>query len=480
MSDSKAPQPADGVPAFTLHEHGRLFAAAAAVTRIAMVLADARLPGQPIVFANQAFLDLTGFPAPEVIGRNCRFLQCPWTDAAAVQQKRDALAAERPVAVELLNRRRDGSLFWNAVFIAPVFGPNGRADYFFASQVDVTQRHHADEAQRKAQRMEAIAQLAAGLAHDFNNALHVVLGNLGRAETRLADEPETRKALERARRGGEHAAALTRQLLVVARRARLQPRAVALNTMLSELGEAFARTLGPAIELRYGLDPRLPPCVVDPGQLEAALLNLLTNARDAMPAGGRATVRTRTAKVEASPPLGGTAPSKPGTYVVLAVQDEGQGMPPQVLTRAVEPFFTTKPGRGSGLGLATVHGFARQSGGRIDIDSSTGQGTTVRLFLPAAPAPDAAEEEGSRAPAEAPADAATILVVDDTEDVLDLAVHHLAARGCRVIAARCSDDALAALRGAEGATVDLPFTDIAMPGGMNGLVLAGQARGVQP
>lgn len=447
---------------------------------MAMVLADIRLPDHPVVFANQAFLDLSGYQEHEVVGRNCRFLQCAWTDAATVQQMRDALAEQHPVAVEILNRRRDGSLFWNAVFIAPMVGPDGRADYAFASQVDVTRRHEADEAQRKAQRMEAIAQLAAGLAHDFNNALHVVLGNLSRAETRLADEQATRQALDRARRGSEHAAALTRQLLLFARRTRLQPEAVAVNAVLADLGEALARALGTAVELRYDLDPRLPPCVADPGQLEAALLNLLTNARDAMPSGGLVTVRTRTATIEAASGLAGDATVKPGPYVVLTIEDEGQGMAPEVLTRAVEPFFTTKPGRGVGLGLATVHGFARQSGGHIEIDSSTDRGTTVRLFLPAAPEPMAPAQDAVAPPRHADGATGTILVVDDTDDVLDLAVHHLTARGYQVLAARSGEEALALLAGAEGRAVDLLFTDIAMPGGMNGLVLAEQARAAHP
>ncbi|WP_270935462.1 ATP-binding protein [Falsiroseomonas oryzae] len=447
---------------------------------MAMVLTDARRPDHPIVFANQAFLDLTGYAEAEVVGRNCRFMQCPWTDAAAVRQMREALDEERPVAVEILNRRRDGSLFWNAVFIAPVFGPDGAADYFFASQIDITQRHEADEALHKAQRLEAVAQLAAGLAHDFNNALHVVLGNLGRVETRLADEQETRRALDRARRGGEYAAALTRQLLAFARRSRLQPRAVALNATLSHLGEALARAAGGETALRYDLDPLLPPCMVDLAELEAALLNLLTNARDATPSGGCVTVRTRTTNVERRQSASAGGAVKPGTYAELVVEDDGQGMTPEVLARAAEPFFTTKPGRGVGLGLATVHGFARQSGGHIEIESTPGHGTTVRLFLPALPA--GGTEPGEAAPpARGPAAAgATILVVDDAADVLDLAVHHLTALGYRVLAARSGEEALAMLTGTDRTAVDLLFSDIAMPGGMNGLMLAERARGASP
>ncbi|MGG5817795.1 PAS domain-containing protein [Falsiroseomonas sp. HW251] len=463
-----------------LSERGSLLAAAAASTRMAMVVTDARRPDHPIVFANEAFLDLTGYDEAEVLGRNCRFLQCPSTDAGTIRQLRDALAAERPVAVEILNRRRDGSLFWNALFVAPVFGADGRAECFFASQVDVTPRHQADDEQHKAQRLDAVAQLAAGLAHDFNNALHVVLGNLGRAETRLADEQEVRRALDRARRGGEHVAALTRQLLAFARRSRLQPRAVSLNAVLSDCNDAFARAVGATVDLRYDLDPALPWCMADPAQLEAALLNLLSNARDATASGGRVTIRTRATIIGPRETLTAGSAARPGPYVMLSVEDEGRGMEPEILERAVEPFFTTKPGRGIGLGLATVHGFGRQSGGFIEIDSAAGHGTQVRLFLPALPGTDVQQSAEPTVPP-GPAEARCgILVVDDTEDVLDLAVHHLATRGYEVLAARSGEEALALLHAAGGAGVKLLFTDIAMPGGMNGLMLAQQARAALP
>lgn len=447
---------------------------------MAMVLSDARRPENPIVFTNQAFLDLTGYAVAEVIGRNCRFLQCPATDARTVRQLREALAAEHPVAVEILNRRRDGALFWNALFIAPVFGRDGKADYFFASQVDVTLRHDAEEAQRQAHRLEAVAQLAAGLAHDFNNTLHVVLGNLGRAAMRLPDDQEAHRALDRARRGGEHAAALTRQLLVFARRSRLAPEEVSLNAVLSDNRPAFARAMGAKVHLHYDLDPGLPSCRTDPAQLHAALMNLLSNARDAMSSGGHVTMRTRVASLGPRHDLLAGSPAKPGAYVLLTVEDDGHGMATEILARAVEPFFTTKPGRGIGLGLATVHGFGRQSGGFMEIESAPGRGTSVRLFLPALQAAEAIQREEAPAVTGPAMTGATILVVDDTEDVLDLAVHHLMARGYRLLAARSGEEALALLAGPDRAEVTLLFTDIAMPGGMNGLVLAQQVRAACP
>jgi signal transduction histidine kinase len=312
--------------------------------------------------------------------------------------------------------------------------------------------------------MEAIGRLAAGLAHDFNNALHVVLGNLGRVEARLPDEADVRTALGRAKRAGEHVAALTRQLLAFARRSGLDPRPVALNTVLAGSGEALSRVLGEGVELRYDLDPGLPPCVVDPARVEAALLDLLANARDAMPGGGRATVRTGTAWLDEAAVVAGGDGLRPGRYVVLAVEDEGPGMPPEVLARAAEPFFTTKAGKGTGLGLATVHGFVRQSGGRLEISSAPGRGTTVRMLFPAASgeaeAPAAFQGRGVL---DTEGGTETVLVVDDDRGVLDLAVHHLTALGYRVLSARSGEAALEVLERTEG-RVDLLFTDLSMPG----------------
>jgi PAS domain S-box-containing protein len=467
-----------------LADRSGVYFAAAEMTRMPMVITDPNEPDNPIVFANGAFLDLTGYSRDEVHGRNCRFLQGPLTDRGTVRQLREALAEPRPVAVELLNYRKDGTPFWNALFIGPIYGPGGKLLHFFSSQLDVTRRHDDEDALRRAQRMEAIGELAAGLAHDFNNALHVVLGNLGRVETRLAPEQEEmRKALERAKRAGEHAAALTRQILTFARRSRLDPRPVALNAVIAQFGEALARALGEEIELRFELDPRIPTCIVDATQVEASLLNLLANARDAMlPNGGRATVKTGTTVLDETSIVTTGSGLKPGQYVILTVEDDGPGMPPEVLARSTEPFFTTKRGKGTGLGLAAVHGFARQSGGRLEISSAPGSGTTVRMLFPAIEASN--DNEPDRAKVGPVLDVKggteTVLVVDDEDAVLDLAVHHLTALGYRVLSACSGEQALGVLRENPAGHVDLLFSDVVMPGGMNGLVLADQAKALRP
>ena len=320
--------------------------------------------------------------------------------------------------------------------------------------------------------------------HTTSTTLHVVLGNIGHAQARLPpDEAEVRTALDRAKRGAEHASALTRQLLSFARRSRLEPRPVVLNAVLAGFGEALSRALGEGFELRFDLDPRLPPCVVDPAQIEASLLNLLTNARDAMvPGRGRATVRTGTTASDETAIGAGGDGLKPGNYVVLAVEDNGPGMPPEVLARSTEPFFTTKRGKGTGLGLAAVHGFVRQSGGRVEISSALGRGTTVRLLFPAIEPGNDNEPRPTRAEPvlDVKGGTETVLVVDDEDGVLDLAVHHLTALGYRVLSARSGEEALAVLERPDSGTVDLLFSDVVMPGGINGLVLAERARVLRP
>jgi PAS domain S-box-containing protein len=460
-----------------LDDRGGVFFAAVEMTRMPMVVTDPNLPDNPVVFANGAFLDLTGYTREDIYGRNCRFLQGALTDRATIQQVREAVTEQRPIAVEVLNYRRDGTPFWNALFIAPIFDSNGKLLHFFSSQLDVTRRRNSEDAFRQSQKMEAIGQLTAGLAHDFNNALHVILGNLKRAEANASDEALVRRAVERATRAAEQAAKLTKQLVTFARKTRLEPRPVDLSALVAEFGNMLSHTLGGDMEVHYELDPNLPLCVVDAVHAEMALLNVLANARDAMRDGGRAVVRTGTVWLdEASIAAAGNG-LRPGRYVVLAVEDEGPGMPPVVLARAAEPFFTTKQGKGTGLGLAMVHGFVRQSGGRLEIASEPGRGTTVRLLFPVAASGDAEPPHPTRTePVLDPRGGAeTVLVVEDNDDVLDLAVHHLIARGYHVLSARNGEEALRILDDT-AAPVDLLFTDIVMPGGINGLVLANRAR----
>jgi PAS domain S-box-containing protein len=457
-----------------LDARGNVFFAAIQMTRMPMILTDPNLPDNPIAFCNKAFLDLTGYEESEVVGRNCRFLQGARTSRESVAEIRDAVAEQHAISLDILNYKRDGTPFWNGVFIGPVFDAAGKLLYFFASQLDITRRRTSEESFRQAQKMEAIGQLTAGLAHDFNNLLQVVSGNLEAIRDRGVEERSVRN-LESASRAAERGSKLTKQLLAFARKTRLEARPVDLSALLNDFDEMISSTLGTTngIDLQLSLRKRLPACTVDPTHLEVALLNVLVNARDAMPKGGVVTIATGTLTLDEQEAK--RRQVAPGDYVTLSVTDEGSGMPLHVRERAIEPFFTTKgEGKGTGLGLAMVHGFAQQSHGRLEIDSELSVGTTVRLLLPVA-----SEQAQNPARPSAPVasnatlsgETRTILAVDDSEDVLSLASDYLSTLGYTVLTAGNADEALKVLD-REGDCIDLLFSDIIMPGGMNGVGLA--------
>lgn len=462
-----------------LDDRSSIFFAAVEMTRMPMLVTDPRQPDDPIVFANGAFVDLTGYRMEDIMGRNCRFLQGPQTDRATIDEVRQALKEQRAVAVDLLNYKADGTPFWNALFIGPIFDQDGQLLYFFASQMDITERRQNQESLLQAQKMEAIGQLTAGMAHDFNNLLQVINGNLEVATLSLNNPDAARGAIDRAQRAAMRAGKLTQQLLTFARKQRLEPKHVNINNLVVEFSEMLVRTLGERIDLRLDLRPGLPVCNLDATHLEMALLNVLINARDAMPEGGEVTVASSIVRGEERLKKHGLPH---GTYVDLCVIDKGKGMPPDVLRRATEPFFTTK-GPGTGLGLAMVHGFVQQSQGRLEIDSTPGEGTTVRMLFPAADSgidlgaahEDAGADDGSEEPVNTKP---CVLVVEDNDDVRELAESVLAMSGYGVLSAASGEQALHVLEG--NARIDLLFTDVIMPGGMNGLELADQVRTSHP
>lgn len=463
-----------------LDDRGNVFFAAIEMTRMPMILTDPNQPDNPIAFANKAFLDLTGYEEKEVLGRNCRFLQGSQTDRESVAELRHAIEAKESIALEILNYRRDGSAFWNAVFIGPVYDTSGTLLYFFASQLDVTRRRETEQAFRQAQKTEAIGQLTAGLAHDFNNLLQVVNGNLELLANRVEDDRAVRY-LESARAAAERGAKLTGQLLAFARKTRLEPRRVDVSDRIADFADVIESSIGKSVELHLSLRRGLPPAVLDPEQMEMAILNIVLNARDAMPSGGVVTIATgrRHLNGEAA---AHDLPS--GDYVTIEVSDEGEGMSPYVIQRATEPFFTTKAtGKGTGLGLAMASGFVQQSRGRLEIDSVQGQGTTIRMFFPVAAggaSAEPAEQVKESVPAPEPG-SAHVLVVEDSPEVMALAEEFLRDAGYRVSTAPDGEAGLAAFRAAlDDEPVDLLFTDLVMPGSMNGIRLAEEVAKLDP
>ncbi len=349
---------------------------------------------------------------------------------------------------------------------------------FVLTVTNITQRIRAEATLRESQRMQAIGQLSGGIAHDFNNLLAVVMGNLELALARIEAEHPIRPRLERAIWGARRGAALTHQLLAFARKQPLKPRPSNLATMLEEMADLLRRTLGEQIDLKVLIGTELWPAMADAAQVESAVLNLALNARDAMPQGGCLAIEVANAVVDGTEP---EAEIAHGDYVMIAVADTGIGMSPEVVGRAFEPFFTTKEiGKGTGLGLAMVFGFAKQSGGHARIESAPGKGTTVRIFLPRA-AQEASEAAGESSDAleAAPQGSARVLVVEDEPEVRDILAAILGDLGYNVLGAPDGAEALRLLA-ANAGSVDLALIDMVLPGGMAGREVARRITEAEP
>jgi len=462
-----------------------IFFAAVETTRMPMIVTDPHQHDNPIVFANRAFLEMTGYSADEIIGHNCRFLQGPETDRETVDAVRESIAERRDFATEILNYRKDGSSFWNALFTSPVFDDRGELVYFFGSQLDVSRRRDAEDALRQAQKMEALGQLTGGIAHDFNNLLQVMSGHL-ELITLLASRPQVEqdkllRSAGHARDAVDKAATLTQQLLAFSRKQKLQGRVLNLNSLVSGMTELAGRTLGGDIVLEQRLDPALWNCRIDATQAEVALLNVLINARDALLGRSERQVVIRTSNVEigandAASSLHGQLAA--GRYASVAITDTGAGIPAEIVDRVMDPFFTTKEeGKGTGLGLSMVYGFVKQSGGVVQLYSEPGQGTTVRLYFPSSEESVGLLEAANRRAMDKGGDE-RILIVEDREDVAGVAEMFLEGAGYATDVAHTGKEALAYFDA--GREYDLLFTDLVMPGGMNGVVLAREARRRMP
>jgi PAS domain S-box-containing protein len=400
-----------------------------------------------------------------------------------------ALRGETVAGLEFLHRRHDsGAERWWRIGAVPMRDADHAITGALAFLVDIDREKQAEAALRKlneeleqrvaravterlkaeaslhqSQKIEAIGMLTGGVAHDFNNLLTAILGNLELVEMRLTDD-RLRRPIEAAIRSADRGARLIEQLLAFSRKQHLAPKPVDLNAAVSGMSEMLRRTLGGTVDVKTELAPDAWPALIDPTQLELAILNLAINARDAMPLGGSLVIGTRNvAAGESARPADLAA----GDYTTVAVSDSGEGMTEEVLARAFEPFFTTKEvGKGSGLGLSQVYGLVKQSGGGVALTSERGHGTTVTLFLPRAPGAEAAASETVAAAMRR--GRGRVLVVDDQDDVREVAVGYLEMLGYDTAEAASGRAALALLD--DGLAVDLALVDYAMPG-MTGLEL---------
>ena len=469
--------------------------------------------------ANAQVPVLFGYPREELIGKPVEILMPERFRVPHASKHQDFVAEQRTramgVGLELYGQRKDGSEFPVDIMLSPVRS-SGKY-YIIAAIRDVSEqkkaehalrevhkqlelrveqrtrelsavnralrdevvgRTRAEEALLQAQKLEAIGQLTGGVAHDFNNLLTVISGNLQMLRERVAHAPVLSELADAAMKAGERGADLTRKLLAFSRRQPLQPREINISELVQSMTDMLQRTLGETIRIETALQPGLAKIVADPGGLENALLNLALNSRDAMPQGGQLTIETASFVPDSGNMVGETDMA-PGEYVILAVSDTGCGMSQEVMKRAFEPFFTTKgAGKGSGLGLASVYGFVKQSGGHIKINSEFLRGTTVQLFLPQAKGYAEATGQDFAAGDIPRADGETVLLVEDDESVRKLASTFLRELGYAVLEAADAEQALAALE--SGRAIDLMFTDLVMPGGMNGMELGGEVLRRRP
>jgi PAS domain S-box-containing protein len=410
---------------------------------------------------------------------------------------RQLLMGEVPVLQqELRYTTSEGRIVHGATSIALVKNEKGETEQLIVQITDTSEKKLVNERLQKAQKMEAIGQLTGGLAHDFNNLLTVIIGNLQLLDGKLAGDEKSEKRVSEAIVAARKGSDLTHQLLAFARKQELEPRDVGVNGLVQGMAPLVSRTIGENIELKVDCMDGDPHSLIDPSQLESAILNLAINARDAMGNSGRLTIETQPAYLDAE--YAAKNPEvTPGQYVMVAVSDNGCGMSAELQEKIFQPFFTTKaPGSGTGLGLAMVYGFIKQSGGHISVYSEVGHGTSVKMYLPRrmrsaegasipkivdvsmySPAVQAIAETAPEPVAE-PVRRPKILVVEDQEAVRAVACGFLEDFGYDVIEAGDGFQALAQLQ--ENDDIDLMFTDVVMPGGMNGFDLAQAAQSLKP
>ena len=349
-----------------------------------------------IQYVNPAFTRVSGYSREEALGKNPRILKSGKHDEAYYRKLWETILGGEIWQDEITNRRSDGSLYPEQMTITPVRDQRGEITHFIAIKAEVTERKRLEQQLRQAQKMEAVGRLAGGVAHDFNNLLTIISGY----SELLLEHPGTveplRGYVNEIRNASGRAASLTRQLLAFSRQQVLAPRVLDLNAVVANIEKMLKRLIGEDIDLVTVLAESLWPVKADPGQLEQVLLNLAVNARDAMPKGGMLTIET--ANVEMDRTYAQTHfPLSPGPYVLLAFSDTGIGMDAETQARIFEPFFTTKEkGKGTGLGLATVYGIVKQSGGYIWVYSEVGKGTTFKIYLPRSDEVDESEPRRRR------------------------------------------------------------------------------------
>ena len=451
------------------------------IVLITEVVAHGGKPELRMLYANSAFERITGRDRTGIVGLapRTRFPEETEDQIAALERLEQAARDGRAVSVELVTHRTDGAPVWLQVQTVPLSDPESGRDYIVSIERDITEDKAREDRAFHMAKMEAIGQLTGGVAHDFNNLLTVILGNADMLHDSVEDE-DARRRIEAMIAAAERGALLTDSMLAFSRRTPLRPTRTDVNQLIAQSLSLLRKAVPEDIRIEMTLGADHPAADVDAARLQAALVNLVLNSRDAIRRNGLITLST--SNLEIAPADMVSLPvDRPGRYLLVSVSDDGEGIAADVLPKVFEPFFTTKPaGAGTGLGLSTVYGFARQSGGHVAVTSEPGLGTTVRLYLPCA---QEATETEPRPPAERedlpPGQGERVLVVEDDPALLAFALRQLAALGYVVTPAADAEAALAILQDG-GRPFDLLFSDVVLPGALNGSELASRAVALRP
>ena len=443
---------------------------------VSIIITDAQ---GNIEYVNPKFTQVTGYEYDEIIGQSPRILKSGETPPEEYKRLWDTITAGEQWRGMLHNVKKNGELFWESATISPIRNMDGEITHYLAVKEDITERLETENQLVHALKVEAAGQLTSGIVHDFNNLLTIITGNLQLLLEGIGRQgnKEVKEILADAISASLDSGELIQRLLVLSRKEKLLTQEIDINAMIKDNVRFLDRMLGQSINVNIDLNSDIQAIMADQNQLESALLNLAVNAQDAMPDGGNLTIRT--SRIIIGPDTSaGSKELTPGNYVIITVSDTGMGMDQKIVDRACEPFFTTKgAGKGSGLGLSMVHSFAKQSGGQLHISSTPGTGTEITLLLPeAARRTNDRKTESIAVPI--PKGTETILLVEDMEQVRGFAVRGLKSLGYQVLEAGDANTAMSIIR--EEIAIDLLFTDIVIPGEMDGRKLAQWATGIRP
>jgi two-component system, cell cycle sensor histidine kinase and response regulator CckA len=456
-------------------EQVRILSRAVEQSPVSVVITD--LNGT-IQYTNPKFTKVTGYSAEEVLGKNPRVLKSNEMPVEHYRRLWEALAAGEDWSGEFKNRKKNGEIFWEFAWISPVRDAAGTPYRYIAIKEDITARRLLEDQLRQAQKMEAIGQLAGGVAHDFNNILAGMMMLVGLMQTYPDLDTRVKQGLREIEADAQRAANLTRQLLMFGRKSVLSMRVVDLNGILENLLKMLRRIIGEQVSLQFSPAPGLPRIKADIGMIEQIVMNLTVNARDAMPGGGKIVIRTAVLEVvdgDSNASLG----RKPGAYACLSVSDTGQGMDDATLKRIFDPFFTTKEsGKGTGLGLATVYGIVGQHDGWVTVESTPGNGSVFCVCLPVLEVTEQAPAEPEK-PAPSTSGKESVLLVEDEASVRQVVAQCLRRFGYRVVEARNGQEAITFWEEYRH-QFDLLFTDMVMPEGITGRDLAARLRRTRP